>query len=258
MPKDVQAAAALILAMSTENSAKVLKFFSQEEIIALARVSLHLGQVGHDEMDFIIESFNSEFRKPTPIEGSKETTIHLISNALPKEIAQEVTSEIFGIKKTVWQEMQTLSPEHVANILASEHPQTIAYIVKQCDEEYAASFLKRLEPDLKLQTILGMMHANDPSPAVIDILNNTFRDEISWIKSSNPDNSSLDSVAAILNNMDLEESNNVIENIKTHNPGIMKELEIRIFAFDDLWLLPSEKLKQVLDIVRSHPAWAAG
>jgi len=52
-----------------------------------------------------------------------------------------------------------------------------------------------------------------------------------------------------LNNMDIDESNNVIQNIRTHSPGIMKELETRIFALEDLALLPNEKLKQVLDVV---------
>ncbi|MDP2357361.1 MAG: FliG C-terminal domain-containing protein [Beijerinckiaceae bacterium] len=247
-----RAAAALLLAMNEDNSRNILLHFLPDEITEIARIALNLGHVQRDEMRSIVSRFKDELQTLPVVEGSKQTTMNLISRSLSKNVADEVSASLFGLEKSIWEEMQTLPPEVVAKILGCEHAQTIAYIMTQCKETYAAAFLRQLDSELRSHVVLGAIHAQDPGPAITSILYEAIKEAISDQNSDMPNEKSVETVAAILNSLPADESKMIIEEISRLDPSIKESIQLRLFAYDDFLLLPINKIRHVLESVSSE------
>lgn len=118
-----------------------------------------------------------------------------------------------------------IKAEVIADILESEHPQTIAFIVSHLSPEISADVLELISDELRndiLQRLSSILYIN---PKFLGIINNELKDQLSKITNNeNNMKGGVEYLSKVVSNLKGKSKNKFINRIKKEKPDLAKEL----------------------------------
>lgn len=246
---------ALVLLMLGEDVAKhALQHLSEDEIRKLGRAASQMKDVSAQEMIDAMQEFSELFMGEQVPKGGAESLFQgLAERALGPERAKALL-QMHDEDGSPFAMLERLPVSRAANMLAQEHPQTIALVLTQLSPAVGAAIISKLPDDQRANIMSRMANLGNVSADILRELGTSLRESLSELGAQAPQLDSEDAapldqkmlVVEILKGMDDDESNQLLEDMAMSSPELAAELRSKLFVFEDLGRLDARSLQRLL------------
>jgi flagellar motor switch protein FliG len=133
----------------------------------------------------------------------------------------------------------------IANMLAREHPQTIAIIIAYLEPSQAAEVLSKLPEHIKIDVSLRIASLDQISPSILGELEDVLQSQLqSYTRGRKI--GGIRTVAEILNQLDRATEDLILKNIEEKDQILADEIRKLMFTFDDLVNIDDRGIQMVL------------
>jgi flagellar motor switch protein FliG len=247
-----QKAAALLLTLDAEASARLLSTLPDDAITAVGKA---MAEINVDELDREkIAEIQHEF-----VRGVREgaSIPPGLSELLTKTLGPERGKQILSrIEETVKRErpfvsLERLEDARLVRLLRDEHPQVIALVCSKIPPERAGSFLSALSEEERIDIAERMATIQPIERDVIDDIAAGLATK-AQAQASVPvddENRRLRSVAEVLNAAEPDVEKEILQGLESRDAEIAKEIRDRMFTFQDLAKLDKRGMQKVLSTI---------
>ncbi|MCG5477278.1 MAG: flagellar motor switch protein FliG, partial [Sinorhizobium fredii] len=166
-------AAAVLLAMGKSVAGKLLKFFTQSELQAIIAAAQSLRAIPPHELEALVNEFEDLFTEGAGLMDNAKAMESILEEGLtPDEVdgllGRRATFQSY--EASIWDRLQECDPAAVAQSLAEEHPQTIAYVLSMMPSSFGAKVLLQLSDRLRPDILNRAVNMKNVSPKAASII----------------------------------------------------------------------------------------
>lgn len=243
-----QKVAAILVAMGKEQAAIILQYFSNEDLALLNGVAQTLPVISAADMELLIEEFESNFA-----EGSVFSEVGMQFNTLLKEaLGEDTVNDILSISDdqiivdNVWDALIQFSPEKLYNYISDEHPQIFAYIFSKLPSDISSRLILFLSPQERTDIIKRTLTLGEVSKESINLIEEIVKRKLSR-RINNEQTANYKHVANIFNNLNKNQIDEVLNDLKDLDENDLSNIKARLFVFEDIPKLTKEARILVFD-----------
>jgi flagellar motor switch protein FliG len=244
-----QKAAILLVSLGAEASAEVFKHLRQDEIDELTLEIAGIGHVPPERKQAVVEEFyETALAQDYIAEGGLEYARAILERALGGDRANEVMTRLSGsIQVSPFEFLRRTDAGQILNVIANEHPQTVALVMAYLPAETAAQVVSSLPDDLQAEVAMRIALMDRTAPEVIREIERVLERKLSSV--INQDFTSaggLRSLVDLLNQVDRATERTILETLEEQNPELADEVRRMMFLFEDIVVLDDRSIQQVL------------
>jgi len=243
-------AAAILVAMGKPSAGRLLKFFKQEELKTLIEAARRLRTIPQAELERVVQEFEQEFAEGAGLLDSADSMDNLLNESLPPEEVSLLMGR--GEKRPagmdeIWSRLERMAPSRLAQILAHEHPQTIAVVLANLAPEAASKVILTLDRSQRGEVLRRMASMGQPTAEARALIERRVA-EILRAEANGKDVSAGHArVARLLNELDKAEADEVIRDLEAVGAPDVDAIRARLFAFEEIVHLPQKARVSLLD-----------
>ena len=242
-------AAAVIIAVGSENAAEIYKYLREEEIEQLSVEVAKLNNLGNEEIKEIIEDFYGLCVTQKVIaEGGVDYARIVLEKAFGPQAANSYMDRISkSLRTKAFAFIRKADYKSLLNIIQNEHPQTIALILSYCRADQASLVVSELPRDKRLDVIERIAKLDRASPDIINIVEKTLEKKFSSIVSVDlMEIGGVNYVADIMNHVDRGTEKNIFDELDNRDPELSDEIRKLMFVFEDIVYLDNVSIQRFL------------
>jgi flagellar motor switch protein FliG len=242
-----QKAAIFMLAIPDNLSAKLFEKMDDEEIRDLSVAMSSLGSVNSSIVERLFVEFADKLSTSGGLVGSYSSTERLLMNALPEDRVSQIMEEMRGpAGRTMWDKLNNVNENVLANYLKNEYPQTVAVVLTKIRSDHASRVLSTLPENFSMECIMRMLRMEPVQKEIIDQVERTLRTEFMTNLASTARRDSHETMADIFNNLDRNTENRFMTALEERNRESAERIKGLMFTFDDLARLDGGGIQQLL------------
>jgi flagellar motor switch protein FliG len=240
-------AAAFILALSEENTNKVISLLDESEIKDLSLAMSQLGNINASNIEIIFQEFLSKVSEVGGLVGTIDSTERLLGKLLSKDQVDTIMEDIRGpLGKNIWEKMDNIHEEYLASYLKSESPQTIAVILSKLKPDQSARVLGLL-PDKQATDVLMRMIKIEPiQKDILQEVENTLRSEFISHLGRTSKKDAHDMIAEIFNYFERNTEQKFMHALEEKNPESAEKIKTLMFTFEDLKRISDSGIQRLI------------
>lgn len=253
-------AAILLLAVGSQGASRILKHLSPEEIRIIRESAAKLPTVGPEQIDEVVDDFQSYFKKGAALTGPAKEMAELLESALSREeyIAifdpdsrDPALADLaeMGREGDVWEAIAAMDPPKLARKLLAEHPQMVAIILARVQPEMASAMIREFGSAMRNDVMRRILTLKPLQYTVQSVLEGQIRRNFVAGSGESEEGGSHAFLAEIVNRLDKDSSEEVLESLRATRPKDAEALEKLLFAFEDLPALPLKSRLTLFDAV---------
>jgi len=241
--------AAVLLSLDRDVAQRLLKHFDEVEMRRIAKVAANLGAVPASALEELAEELVGQLSTADAgLMGTLGQAEELLTGVVPPEQVAEIMCDLLGkSNEQFWRRLSTVPEATLSAYLVNEHPQTIAAVASKVEATSAAKFLALLPAGLRNDVMRRMLTSGPMSDAALRLLEATLRDDLLGTSSSASTGGASAKVAAIVNQMDRNDIEDILRSVADDEPALADELRGLLFTFDDLPKLSARSRSILLD-----------
>jgi flagellar motor switch protein FliG len=242
-------AAILLVSLGTEASAEIFKHLRQDEIDELTLEIASLGTVSSSVKQEVLQEFyDTAVAQEYIAEGGIDYARVLLERALGPEKANEVLARLSSaIQVSPFEFLRRTDPAQILNVIANEHPQTIALIISHLPPDTAAQVLSALPPELQSEVAMRVAIMDRTAPEVIREIERVLERKLSSVLTQDfTAAGGIKALVDVLNQVDRSTERTILEALEEQNPELADEIRKLMFVFEDILLLDDRSIQQVL------------
>lgn len=242
----------MLLALGSPLATRLLQSFEPEDVKLIMSAASALGTINQDELEEITESFSSQFAHTLGINTRYDHVRSLMEEAFPPERLESILGEpMVQPIEPVWTQFTAGAENTLVPYLLDEHPQTVAYIIANLASEFAATCLSRLPQAMRIAVAQRLINLRPVTSEISSILQDCLRQDVLASTVSNDKSKSLSRFAEIVNNLEPEQSGDLLNSITFSKPDQLQELKGLLFSFADIEFMDAASRAVLLDKVDS-------
>ena len=252
--KGVTKAAVLLVSMTPESSAAILRQLESEMVEDITREIAQLETVNAKQRGEVIEEFyNLALARQYVTQGGVPYARALLEKALPPEQASEILKMIeHEVYKKPFAFLAKTDPENLTTFIQDEHPQTIALILSYVTSSKAAGIMSGLPLEKQLEVVSRIASMDNTNPEVIKEVERGLEMRLSGLMSQTFQKAGgVETVAAILNLADRSTEKGILESLEAENPELVENIRRLMFVFEDIMLVNDKGIQGVLKEVEN-------
>ena len=231
----LERAAALLLALGEEHTAKVFALMADDEIKELSSSMASLGAVSPEVLDKICIEFAEQISSTGALIGSFDTTERLLSKAMPADRVAQIMDEIRGpAGRTMWDKLGNVNEGVLANYLKNEYPQTVAVVLTKVKPDHAARVLGQLPEAFAMEVVMRMLRMETVQKEILEDVEKTLRTEFMTNLARTSRVDPHDNMSEIFNNFDRATEARFMSSLEERNKDSAEKIRALMFTFDDL------------------------
>jgi flagellar motor switch protein FliG len=242
-------ASVLLIALGADASAQVMKHLSQDEVEQLTWEMARIQQVDPKSVQSVMEEFRNKLIGDDIIErAGLEYVRDVLERAVGTEKAKEILSRL-GRRPSSrpFEQVRSLDPAQLLQILQSEHPQTIALVISHLSATNAAIILSGLSPVIQADVAwrVASMGATLPDIAhqveqvIIDRLESVEAQDVTTVGGAL-------AMVEILNHADRSTERTILEGLSASDPALADAIKEKMFVFEDILALDNRTIQIIL------------
>lgn len=237
--------AALLLAMGKPLAEKVLQYFDENEVRAIAETTATLGAVSRQAVEKLVVEMSEALEAGADILGSSNEAQQLLAGVVPPEKLAVIMAGLSkGDAKSVWARLNDLPEPTISQYLLKEHPQVAAFVLSRAGASIPAAVLRQAPGPIRSEIVRRILAMRPATDAAVQLLEAALRDEllVKVTKESGPPVHAR--VADIINKMDRQQMEEVLTDLESRRPKDAKLVKGLLFTFDDIVkLTPADRVK---------------
>lgn len=248
--------AILMVSLGEERAAQVLKELKPQDVERVVAEIARLGEVTAEKRKTVVKEILAVFDEGRNVsEGGWDYAKGALEKAMGEGRASMIMNQVGRPRREGFSALAAADPDKLVNVLASEHPQTIALILTQIHAEKAAGLLSRLPLKIRPE-VTARIAAMDKVPLeVLNELKNVIMNDMGDLLGDSNDRvdsgGGAETTATILNYMDKGIGNEVLDTLSEVDPDLVQEIRNKMFVFEDIRLLDDRSVQQILKQVDS-------
>ena len=231
----VNKAAILMLSLGPENSAALLERMESEEISDLSQMMANLGTIDATIVEELLLEFTNQLSSTGSLLGTLDSTERLLLSSMEKEKVDLIMEEIRGPEgRTMWDKLDSVSEEVLANYLKNEYPQTVAVILSKIAPSHAAKVLSSLPDKFAMEVVLRLLRTDVVNKDILEGLERTLRSEFMNNLSQTDSQDPHEQIADIFNSLDRSTESRFMQALEKRNQESAEKIKTLMFTFEDM------------------------
>lgn len=254
LPKLKRLAMFLIL-IGPETASELLKSFDELEVESISREMVAVELIEEDTQKALMEEFASLLvTGVSSVRGGYNVALETLEAAKGPYAARNLVGKMEPTldSKEVIAELSEMEARQIANLIAAEQAQTIAFLLGSMEVNKAAETLELLPGDMRSEVIIrmGML---EPTPTTI--LNKVVKNLSKHLEGSAQKTmvhfGGANRVATLLNKLDKSMSKTLLAALEEANSTLGSQVRHKMFSFNDLAGVPLPVMQRILREVDS-------
>jgi flagellar motor switch protein FliG len=246
----IKKAAILLIALGPEVSSQILRMLPDNMIQKVTYEIANIEYVEPYEREKVIGDFiDMASAREYILDGGLDYARNLLTKALGTSRAKEVLDVLNQIqqREMPFAILRKADTHQLANMLANEHPQTIALIMCYIQADKAADVLAMFPHELQTEVAERIGVINRTSPAVIKRIETILQNKFSNVIDSDTENiGGVKTLVEILNSVDRTTEKNIISDLEKTQPELAEVVKANLFVFEDIVTLDKGSTQRVL------------
>ncbi|MCK4257435.1 MAG: flagellar motor switch protein FliG [Halanaerobiales bacterium] len=245
-------AAILIMSLGPEVAANIFKHLSDEDIEQLTLEIANMNKVSPETKDKVLFEFHhlavaNDYISHGGISYARE----ILEKALGSQKAASIINRLTAsLQVRPFDAIRKMDAAQLLNFIQGEHPQTIALIIAYLHSSQAAAVLSGLKPELQADVAKRVALMDRTSPEVIKDVERILEQKMSSIIINEYASAGgVQSVVNMLNMVDRGTEKMILDELDETDPELADDIRKRMFIFEDMALLDSRSIQQVMRIV---------
>jgi flagellar motor switch protein FliG len=250
----IQKTAAFLVTIGPEAAAEVMKGFDNTQLEVICREISTFNVIEPALQQEVMREFASIVSDGV---GAVLGGFGFAENVLGRAKGEFAASSILnrsspGSRSEVCDEIRQMEARQVLNLVKSEQPQTIAFILSNLDTPKAAEIVQMLAPELREEVIerLGSMEPTSHD-SIAKVARNLGRHFDKRAQQGLNRSGGVKACADILNALDKQLRNALLTRIEERNEPLGAAIRKKVFSFEDIGKLTAVDLQRVLREVDS-------
>jgi len=242
-------AALFLMIMGEDFTAQVFKHLNDREIKLLGENMTQVKKVDSKTMSSVMDEFAKAMGAEDSIGLSGKD---FLQKAVPKAFDSKKADDILGdllskSEEKTFEKLSAMNPNVLANLLMSEHPQTIALILVNMKHQTAAEILQLLPENIQGEVIIRIADLEDVPNEIVNEIHEVVDEMISDMGDETITTAGGAAMAAeILNFLDHKTENAIFEKIESVREDLADEIRQKMFVFSDLVHLDDRSIRTLL------------
>jgi flagellar motor switch protein FliG len=245
----VTKAAILLVSMTGEVAADVLRHLDDAAVEEITREIAQLDLVGPEARGKVVEEFyNIALARSYAKQGGLAYAKMLLQKALPGDQASNILKLIeHQVHRKPFSFLAKTDADNLTTFIQDEHPQTIALILSHLTSTKASEILSGLPLNKQIEVVTRIANMDNTNPEVIREVEQGLEARLSGLVSQTFQKvGGVESVAEMLNLADRATEKGILEALDTQDPDLVEQIRRLMFVFEDILLVNDKGIQQVL------------
>ncbi|NLD37380.1 MAG: flagellar motor switch protein FliG [Desulfatiglans sp.] len=241
-------AAIFLMVMGENFTAQVFRHLDDREIKVLGEEMAAIKKIDSRTISVVMDEFSKEMGDGSMGLSGRDFLQKTMPKAFDTKKADELLGDLLskGNEKS-FEKLSNYNPIVLANLLMTEHPQTIALILVNMKHQTAAEIIKALPEHLQGEVIIRIADLDDVPSEIIEEIHEVVDEMISDMgNETHATQGGIEAAAEILNNLDNQTENNIFDKIESVREELADEIRQKMFVFADLVSLDDRSIRALL------------
>ncbi|KKO47028.1 flagellar motor switch protein FliG [Arsukibacterium ikkense] len=233
----VEKAAILLLSLSEEDAAQILKHLEPKQVQKVGLAMAQMTDLNQAKISAVHRLFIEQIQNFSTIGFQSEEFIkRALTAALGEEKAANLIDQIVlgggakGLDSLKW-----MDSKQVANIIRNEHPQIQTIVLSYLDPEQSAEILSQFSEKVRLDLTMRIANLEEVQPAALQELNEIMEKQFAGqAGSQSAKMGGLKAAADILNYLDTNMEGQLMDSIREHDEEMAQQIQDLMFVFENL------------------------
>jgi len=247
-----QKIAIFLMQLGEDTTARV---FSNLDVDLITQISTELAQLKNIEQPIsaiILEEFNALLRTNQYImngglDYAKEVLFKTFGTDAANSILAKLTKDLGDAQSFKF--LSKVKPEQLADLIVTEHPQTVALILAHMSPVSAAETLSYFEDELKADVTIRMANLGDISPSIIKKVSAVLESKLESLTTYKVEVGGPRAVAEMLNKLGQKATKSTIELLEKADSELASSIKELMFTFEDIDKLDAPAIRELLKVL---------
>jgi flagellar motor switch protein FliG len=233
----VEKAAILLLSLSEEDAAQILKHLEPKQVQKVCLAMAQTTDLNQAKIAAVHRRFIEQIQNFSTIGFQSEEFIkRALTAALGEEKAANLIDQIVlgggarGLDSLKW-----MDSKQVANIIRNEHPQIQTIVLSYLEPEQSAEILSQFPEKVRLDLTMRIANLEEVQPAALQELNEIMEKQFAGQAGTQTAKmGGLKAAADILNYLDTNLEGQLMDAIREHDEEMAQQIQDLMFVFENL------------------------
>ena len=245
----VEKAAILLLSLSEEDAAQILKHLEPKQVQKVGMAMASIEDLNQSKISAVHRLFIEQIQNFSTIGFQSEEFIRrALTAALGEEKASNLIDQIIlgggakGLDSLKW-----MDSKQVANIIRNEHPQIQTIVLSYLEPEQSAEILSQFPEKVRLDLTMRIANLEEVQPAALQELNEIMEKQFAGQAGAQAAKmGGLKAAADIMNYLDTNVEGQLMDSIREHDEEMAQQIQDLMFVFENLLEVDDRAIQAIL------------
>ena len=245
----IEKAAVLLLSLSEEDAAQILKHLEPKEVQKVGMAMASLDDFSQAKITAIHKLFIDEIQRFSTIGfQSTEFVRKALTAALGEDKAGNLIEQIvMGSGAKGLDSLKWMDSKQVANIIRNEHPQIQTIVMAYLEPEQSAEIMSQFSEKVRLDLMMRIANLEEVQPAALQELNEIMEKQFAGQAGAQAAKmGGLKAAADIMNYLDTNIEGQLMDSIREHDEEMSQQIQDLMFVFDNLADVDDKGIQAIL------------
>jgi flagellar motor switch protein FliG len=251
----IEKASILLLSLSEDDAAQILKFMQPKQVQALGGVMAAMDDMTQQKINAVHKHFIEEIQNYSTIGFKSEDFVRrTLVTALGEDKAAHLLDQILagsgakGLESLKW-----MDSKQVANIIRNEHPQIQTIVMSYLEPEQSAEILAQFPEKVRLDLLMRVANLEEVQPAALQELNEIMEKQFAGQAGAQAAKmGGLKSAANIMNYLDTNIEAQLMDSMREQDEEMSQQIQDLMFVFDNLIDVDDRGIQAILREVQQE------
>ena len=252
----IQKLAALLLMLSPENAAHIMKSLEEQELEEVSSEMVKLGAVTQELQREILREFSGvAVEASTAINGGMDRAKGLLEKSVGIYRASDIIGRVSPHRAPVeaMQQIVEMDSRHIFSLLRNEQLQTVVLVFSYLNQEKASQLLGMFRQELREHIIERLATMVPTSVEVVENVAEALQSKFGNNRTRSYNQTGGVRVAAqVLNSLPQNMSKSILTSLAERDAELGEAILKKMFTFEELDRLDSRTLQVILQSVETH------
>ena len=243
-------AAVLMMSLGETEASDILRLMEPNEVQTLGLAMATLKDVSRDEADDVLNQFVLTIESQSPLAiGTQDYMRKVLVNAFGDSRADALLERIFtgggeigGLESLKW-----MSPESVAAMISTEHPQIVAIVLAALEQEQAGQVLGLIEEEARTDVLMRVAKLDDVQQSALAEIEAMIASRSETAATPRPQRVGGEKAAAdIVNAMAGKGGTELLEAVTALDEELGQRIQEMMFVFESLLSVDDRGIQSLL------------
>jgi flagellar motor switch protein FliG len=246
----IEQAAIVLLSMGEEPAAAVLRCLSREELLQVTQVMSRMSGIKVETVKTAMQRFFDDYREQSGVHGASRSYLkRSLDLALGGDIANSVLNNIYGDAiRPKMARLQWASPKGLADLISAEHVRMQAVFLAFLPPTLAGSVIDALPAEGRDLVLLNVARLNEIDHELLIELEELVARCIGSLGTQSASVEGVRQAAEILNRVQGDRQQ-LVEQLRAHDPAVVSEIELSMYDFFILSRQPEPVIARIIEAV---------